>query len=129
MFVGPGYRTGLVYGQPVIQPQLTNVENAASNITAGLPNAGIAQGAIFIIYGSNLGPGTISIAQAVFQNTSLSGTSISVTVNGTTVAPLMYYTLATQVAALLPSNTPVGTGTITVTYNGQIGIASPMPPR
>ena len=110
----------------VIQPQITNVTNGASNITAGLPNAGIAQGAIFLIFGSNLGPGTISIAQNAFQNTSLSGTSISVTVNGTTVAPLLYYTSATQVAALLPSNTPVGTGTITVTYNGQPGIATPI---
>ena len=83
---------------------------------------GIAQGAIFIIFGSNLGPSTISIAPAAFQSTSLSGTSISVTVGGTTVAPLLYYTSATQVAALLPSNTPAGTGTITVTYNGQVGI-------
>ncbi len=112
---------GLVYGQPVI----TNVVNAASNITAGLPNAGIAQGSIFTIYGSNLGPAAISIAQEAFQSTSLSGTSVSVTVNGTTVAALMYYTLATQVAALLPSNTPVGTGTITVTY-GRVGVASPI---
>jgi uncharacterized protein (TIGR03437 family) len=112
---------GLVYGQPVI----TNVVNAASNITAGLPNAGIAQGSIFTIYGSNLGPAAISIAQVAFQSTSLSGTSVSVTVNGTTVAALMYYTLATQVAALLPSNTPVGTGTITVTY-GRVGVASPI---
>ena len=112
---------GLVYGQPAI----TNVVNAASNITAGLPNAGIAQGSIFTIYGSNLGPAAISIAQEAFQSTSLSGTSVSVTVNGTTVAALMYYTLATQVAALLPSNTPVGTGTITVTY-GRVGVASPI---
>ena len=29
-------------------------------------------------------------------------------------------------AALLPSNTPVGTGTITATYNGQAGPASPI---
>jgi len=113
---------GLVYGQPVI----SNVENGATYIVAGLPNAGIAQGSIFIIKGSNLGPGTISIAQNAFQNTSLSGTSVSVTVNGTTVAPLLYYTSAAQVAALLPSNTPVGTGTITVTYNGQVGIAAPI---
>jgi uncharacterized protein (TIGR03437 family) len=39
----------------------------------------------------------------------------------TTVAALMYYTSDTQVAALLPSNTPTtGPGTFTVTYNGQI---------
>lgn len=107
---------GLVYGQ---MPTITNVTNAASNITAGLPNAGIAQGAIFLIFGSDLGPNLISIAQNAFQSTNLSGTSISVTVNGITVAPLLYYTSAKQVGALLPSNAPVGTGTITVTYNAQ----------
>ncbi len=107
-------------------PTISNVSNAASNITAGLPNAGIAQGSIFIIQGTNLGPTPISIAQNAFQNTTLSGTSISVTVNGTTVFPLLYYTLATQVAALLPSNTPVGTGTITVTYNTQVGLSAPI---
>jgi uncharacterized protein (TIGR03437 family) len=107
-------------------PFISNVTNAASNITAGLPNAGIAQGSIFTIYGSHLGPGTISVAQNPFQSTSLSGTSVSVTVNGTTVAALMYYTLAGQVSALLPSNTPVGTGTVTVTYNGTVGLAAPI---
>jgi uncharacterized protein (TIGR03437 family) len=31
----------------------------------------------------------------------------------------MFYTVSTQVAAILPSATPVGTGTLTVTYQGQ----------
>ncbi|HVO97023.1 MAG TPA: hypothetical protein VMT15_03110 [Bryobacteraceae bacterium] len=121
-----GLTSNLTTMQVFVGPTITNVTNAASNIGAGLPNAGIAQGAIFTIYGLNLGPGTISVAQNAFQATSLSGTSISVTVNGTTVAPLLYYTSATQVSALLPSNTPVGTGTITVTYNGQVGLAAPI---
>ena len=30
----------------------------------------------------------------------------------------MYYSLADQIAAILPSRTPVGTGTLIVTYNG-----------
>lgn len=114
--------TLVVFAGPVI----SNVSNAASNITAGLPNAGIAQGAIFILQGTNLGPSPISIAATPFQSTTLSGTSISVTVNGTTVAPLLYYTSAAQVAALLPSNTPVGTGTVTITYNSQVGLAAPI---
>ena len=121
-----GLTSNLSNVQVFIGPTITNVENAASNISAGLPNGGIAQGAIFIIFGMNLGPNAISIAPAAFQSTSLSGTSISVTVGGTTVAPLLYYTSATQVSALLPSNTPVGKGTITVTYNGQVGIAAPI---
>lgn len=107
-------------------PTITNVVNAASNISQGLPNAGIAQGAVFVVYGSNLGPSAIAIAPAAFQSTTLSNTSVAVTVNGTTVNALLYYTSVGQVAALLPSNTPVGTGTITVNYNGQAGTPAPI---
>ncbi|HWC97306.1 MAG TPA: IPT/TIG domain-containing protein [Candidatus Sulfopaludibacter sp.] len=107
-------------------PVITQVVNAASYNPAELPNGPIAQGAIFVIKGSNLGPSAISIAPAAFQSANLSGTSVSVTVGGVTVAPLMYYTSAGQIAALLPSNTPTGTGTISVTYSGQAGAAVPI---
>jgi uncharacterized protein (TIGR03437 family) len=121
-----GITTGLTTLQVFNGPIITNVSNAASNITAALPNAGIAQGSIFTIYGSGLGPANISLASAAFTNTALSGTSVAVTVAGTTVNALMYYTSAGQVAALLPSNTPTGTGTIAITYNGTTGPASPI---
>jgi uncharacterized protein (TIGR03437 family) len=121
-----GVLTGLVTIQVFSGPTITNIENAASNISAALPNSGIAQGAIFILQGNDLGPAAISIASSAFQSTSLSGTSISVTISGTTVAPTLYYTSATQVAALMPSNTPLGKGTITVTNNGQVGNPTPI---
>ncbi|HKE22138.1 MAG TPA: hypothetical protein VKB88_07085 [Bryobacteraceae bacterium] len=101
-------------------PTITGVANAAANIPLNYP---IAQGAIFVIYGSGLGPANISVASSPFQSTTLSGTSVSVTVGGTTVNALMYYTSATQVAGLLPSNTPTGSGTWTVTYNSQASAA------
>lgn len=107
-------------------PTVTSVVNAASNNLPGLPNAGIAQGAIFVAFGAGLGPADISIAAAAFQTTNLSNTSVAVTVNGTTVNAPLYYTSASQVSALLPSNTPVGTGTITVTYNGRAGTPAPI---
>ncbi len=88
-------------------PVITAIQNAASNIPTGQP---IGIGCIFVIKGSGLGPANISIADAPFQSTSLSGTSVSVTVGQTTVDALMYYTSDTQIAALLPSNTPTGTG-------------------
>ncbi|MGI8741055.1 MAG: hypothetical protein ACR2NN_00515 [Bryobacteraceae bacterium] len=97
-------------------PTIASVQNAASNIAF---NAPLAQGTIFVIKGSGLGPANISFAPAAFQSASLSGTSVAVTVGTTTVNALMYYTSASQVAALLPSNTPTGTGTFTVTYNSQ----------
>jgi uncharacterized protein (TIGR03437 family) len=85
----------------------------------GIPGAALAQGSIFIIKGSGLDPANISIASSPFQSSSLSGTSVSVVVNGTTFNALMYYTSDSQVAALLPSNTPIGAENFTVTYNGQ----------
>ncbi len=107
-------------------PTITAVENAASNIAPGLPNSGIAQGAIFIVQGSNLGPANIAIASSAFQSSTFSNTSVTVTVGGTVVNALMYYTSAAQVAALLPSNTPTGAGGITVTYNGQTSAPAPI---
>ncbi|HEV2117610.1 MAG TPA: hypothetical protein VGR48_16370, partial [Terriglobales bacterium] len=100
------------------QPTITSVANAASNLPQGLPNSGIAQGSIFIVKGTGLGPDTIAFAQTAFQSSTLAGSSISVTVGSTTVNALMYYASAAQLAALLPSNTPTGSGTLTVTYSG-----------
>jgi uncharacterized protein (TIGR03437 family) len=114
------------YEFPVAGPMISAVVNAASYITPGLPNAGIAQGAIFVVFGSGLGPANISFAPKAFQSTTLSNTSLAVTVGGTTVNALMYYTSAGQVAALLPSNTPTGTGTVTASYNGQPSSPAPI---
>jgi uncharacterized protein (TIGR03437 family) len=108
-------------------PVITGVLNAASYTDPRLPNSSIAQGSIFIVTGTGLGPANIVVAPAAFQSTSLGGTSVSVTVNGQTVNALMYYTSSTQVAALMPSKTPTGgsvtmnpsASTITVTYNGE----------
>ncbi|HLH15771.1 MAG TPA: hypothetical protein VKX45_01050 [Bryobacteraceae bacterium] len=108
-------------------PIVSTVSNAASYIDPSLPNGGIAQGSIFVVQGNNLGPATLTTdTKTTFQNTILAGTSVSVTVNGTTAQALMYYTSANQIAALLPSNTPAGTGTLTVTYNNQTGPAYPI---
>ena len=107
-------------------PLITSVENAASNNAPGLPNAAIAEGSIFNIFGFNLGPSTLVVAQNPFQSTTLSGTSATVTVGGTTVQILLYFTSDKQVSGLLPSNTPVGSGTITVTYNGNASVAAPI---
>jgi uncharacterized protein (TIGR03437 family) len=101
-------------------PTFTGVVNPASNIPPGLPNYGIAQGSIFVVYGANLGPSALIQASSLPlpTNSGLSGTSITVTVNGTTVTAPMIYTFQSQVAAVLPSLTPVGTGNLTLTYNG-----------
>jgi uncharacterized protein (TIGR03437 family) len=83
-----------------------------------LPNYGIAQGSIFALYGSNMSGSSIGLQNAPLQTT-LGGTTLNVTVNGVTTHPPLYYMYPTQIAGILPSSTPVGTGTITVTYGGQ----------
>ena len=103
-----------------LPPQIDLVANAASNRGFG---SAIAQGSIFIIQGTGMGPAALAIAPSPFRSTSVSGTSVAVTVGSTTVNAPMYYTSDGQVAALLPSNTPTGTGMFTVTYNGQTSFA------
>ncbi len=108
---------GLAWSQT---PQITGGPyNAASYARTGEPNAGIAQGAIFVLIGANLGPPSLAIVNAFPLQTTLGGTSVTVTVNGTDYPGLMIYSLATQVAVILPSAVPTGDGTVRVSYNGQ----------
>jgi uncharacterized protein (TIGR03437 family) len=104
-------------------PQIRAILNAASYAQPGMPNSGIAQGSIFVVFGTELGPADLRQAAGFPLQTSLGGTSIRVTVGATTVDALLVYVLATQVAAILPSITPEGTGLMEVTYNGHTGQA------
>jgi uncharacterized protein (TIGR03437 family) len=103
-------------------PTITELQNNYSYIVPGMANYGIAPAALFIIKGSNLNNQGLSALQSSGTPglpLTLNGTSISVTVNGITTRPALYYTSPGQLGAVLPSTTPVGTGTITVTNNGQ----------
>ena len=104
-------------------PSIIEVENNYSDIPAGYSNSGIAQGSLFFVFGSGLAiPGTEAVLQNAVGNilpTTINGATITVTVGGTTVTPAMYYAQPTAVAGVLPSNTPLGAGTVTVTYNNQ----------
>jgi len=104
-------------------PTITGVTNAASTLPPGLPNSGVAQGAVFAVYGSGLGPSTLTQAQSFPLPTTqgLGGTTVTVTVNGVTETCIMIYTVASQIAAVLPSATPVGMGTVKVSYQGASG--------
>src|SRR5207247_1836757 len=78
---------------------------------------------IFVLYGSAMGPTAISTAPTLPFGTSLAGTSIKVTAGGMTFSPFMVYTVAGQVAAVMPSGVPAGSATVQVTYNGATGPA------
>jgi uncharacterized protein (TIGR03437 family) len=107
-------------------PSFTGVVNAGSDLPPGFPNSGLAQGCVFVIYGSNLGPGNLVQATTLPFPTNLAGTSITITVGGTTTNALIDYTSAGQVAAVLPSSTPVGNGTLTLTNPGGTSGSTPI---
>src|ERR1019366_684754 len=75
--------------------------NGVLNANSELPD--VARGSWFVIFGTGLGPATISIQNGVPYPAVLSGTSVTFTSasGGTPVSALMYYTLATQVAGML----------------------------
>ncbi|HTS51014.1 MAG TPA: hypothetical protein VMH05_23875 [Bryobacteraceae bacterium] len=118
--------TGTITTSGPQAPTITEVQNNYSYLVPGAPNYGIAPGSLFIVKGTGMAAASAqatlwSLSQGPLPQSApdSNGTSITVVVNGTTVHPGIYYYTATQVAAVLPSNTPVGSGTITVTYNGQ----------
>jgi uncharacterized protein (TIGR03437 family) len=115
--------TAIAAAQPSINAG--GVVNAASYAPTGLPNASIAQGSIALVFGKNLGPANL-VSAGFPLPTTLSGTSVQITVGTTKVSGLMIYALAGQLALVVPSSTPTGTGTLTVTYNNVTSAAAPI---
>src|SRR5580658_288968 len=111
------------------QPKIGAIVNTASYLTPPLDsksnpigNDVIAQGSIVSIFGTGMGPTTPTYPSGLPLPTSLpasNGTSISISAGGQTIAAYMFYTSALQVQAILPSKTPVGTASVTLTYNGR----------
>jgi uncharacterized protein (TIGR03437 family) len=111
-------------------PTITGVVNASSALPPGLPNYAIAAGSIFVVYGSNLGApppagAVVNSAPIPLPTTGYAGTSISVTINGTTLPAPILYTSPGQLAGIMPSATPAGNGTLSVTYGAQT-VSSPV---
>jgi uncharacterized protein (TIGR03437 family) len=104
-------------------PTVTAIQNNYSYLVAGLPNYGIAPGSLFIVKGTNLNSQPLTSLPNLQTNPTLplaqNGTSVTVTVAGSTVQPAIYYTSPTQLGLVLPSNTPTGNGTLTV-INGTL---------
>ena len=97
--------------------------NVASYVPFQLPNYGIAQGSLFTIFGEAMGPEEPAVLSAFPATSELAGSSVQVTVGNTTVDCLMVVATAGRLVAILPSETPVGEGTLTVTFNGVAGNA------
>jgi uncharacterized protein (TIGR03437 family) len=111
-------------GQPVIGGIVSNASYAqAPNDSSGNPIGHniVAQGSIFAVFGTGMGPATIAYASLPLPISlpDANGTSITVTGGGKAVNAYMVYTSAGQLAAILPSTTPIGDATVTVAYAGK----------
>ncbi len=102
--------------QPILYSR--NTYNAASYAPVGLPNAAIARGSVFSVFGENLGPAQ-SPALAFPLSSTLGGVSISVTQSGVVTQALPIYVSAGQINAILPSTVTAGLATLRLTYLSQ----------
>lgn len=132
LVLGAALAAASLAAQPAINSG--GVVNAASNAPPGLPNSAIAQGSIFVVYGTGLGPAALAQAGYPLPTTlggtsGTTGTSLKVTVKGIAEQCPLVYTSASQVAAILPSSTPAGSGTLVVSFNGQDSAPQPVQVR
>lgn len=104
-----------ILGQPAIGEGAA--VNNASYPRPGLPNAVLAQGSMAAIFGQRLAAG-IDTARSFPLQTSMGGTSATLSIGGQTINLLMAYTTPGQIGAIIPSNAPTGQGTLTVSFNG-----------
>jgi uncharacterized protein (TIGR03437 family) len=115
----------LLGGIASAQPRITGILNNASYARTGLQGSGIAQGSIFAVFGENMAQASLVQYGFPLPTATPEGTSLRISVGGTGVNAFLIYTSAGQLAAVLPSNTPVGNATATVTYNGQTSATFP----
>jgi uncharacterized protein (TIGR03437 family) len=99
------------------QPAISGIFNGASFVPAGLPNGNIAQGSIFSIFGTRLGPAASPPLSFPLERT-LGGVKVHVAPLGTSSSTdaIPLYVGPGQINALLPSSVPVGPMAVTVEY-------------
>lgn len=111
-------------GTASAQFTITNVSNAGSRLPRTSPSSGIAQGALFVVSARGIGPADFQQASFPLPTTAgLAGVTIQVAVDGAIVDAIMVYVAPNEVAAILPSQTPIGTGTVTVNSSGATATA------
>jgi len=102
----------LLAGTASAQITITNVTNAASRLPRSSLFAGVAQGALFVVSGRGVGPADFQQATFPLPTTAgLAGVTIQASVGGAIVDGIMVYVPPNEVAAILPSSTPIGNGT------------------
>ena len=106
---------GILLGQ---QPILYHrgAINAASLAPFGLPNAPIARGSVFTIFGENLGPAQFQSVSAFPLLPIFGEVSISVTQNGTVTSAIPIFISTAQINAIMPSTVKAGLANLRLTY-------------
>lgn len=112
------------FAQPAITPGM--VLNDASRAAQCAPNGGIAQGSRFVIHGQGLGPVQEALQSEFPLVTELAGTSVAITINGSTVAAFPLSVSANRIVAMAPSEVAIGTGAVTVTYQSRSSSPAPI---
>ncbi len=105
---------------------LHGVVNAASYAAPGLPGGSIAQGSMFTIFGSALGPAQGVAASAFPLSTTLASVSITVSQGTQSIAALPLFVSQNQINALMPSTAPLGWVSLRVTANKAVSNYSPV---
>jgi uncharacterized protein (TIGR03437 family) len=106
-------------GFATAQVTIGAVVNAGSRIQSASSFYGIAQGALFAITGKGLGPDPLQQASFPLPTIGgLGGVTVQASVGGATVDCIIVYVSSTEVGAILPSMTPLGSGTVTLNNNG-----------
>lgn len=99
--------------QPILYYR--GIVNAASFAPFGLPNAPIARGSVFTIFGENLGP-VESPALAFPLSTALGGVALTITQSGVTTSAYPIFVSPGQINAIMPSTVTGGLATLRLTY-------------
>jgi uncharacterized protein (TIGR03437 family) len=107
-------------GAAVAQPPLIynrSIYNAASFIPAGVPSGTIAQGSIFSIFGTRLGPTSSVTASSFPLGNTLGGVSINIIQGATSMPAIPVYVSGGQINAIMPSTAPLGMVSVQVAFN------------
>jgi len=119
---------GPVAGHPTFSE--ASVVNSASFTPPELPGGAIARGAIFTVFGSQLGPREGVQATEFPLALSMSGVTLEVSQPGAeTVFPIPLFAIDGQLNAIMPSDAPIGDAALVVNFDDADGRANSPPIR
>lgn len=113
-----------IQAQPLISPK--GIVSSATYGPPLLPGGAIAQGSIFSIFGSGMGPATAAQVAVFPLQVALGGVSLKVIQGSTSVDAIPLYASDGVINAIMPSNAPTGLVSVQVTFNGVKGNMAPV---